>query len=310
VEPAQDARGWFAEAVGGLPMKKKSEESRALLLLVGPSVGILAALNVFPIFYAIYISLYNWSLAKPGPPRFLGLFNYEDLLDDDRFINSIQVSITFTVLAVLFEFILGLLLAFVFNSRGRGMVALRKLAILPVLVTPLIGGLVWRYMLNQDYGTITWFAYALGLGRPPFLTDDWMAMFSLVVADVWQWTPLVMLVIFAALQSVPEYIYEAARMDGLSRMQILWRVTLPLLRPAIVVILILRAIDAFRNLELVYMMTRGGPGGATETLPWYLYTTGFVDQDLGSASAMAVVMIVFITIVSQLVIRHLRYRER
>jgi multiple sugar transport system permease protein len=287
----------------------KKEDRGTLFLLLAPSLLILAALNIFPIVYAVYISLYNWSLAKPGPPRFLGLFNYEDLLEDDRFLNSIKVSVTFTILSVFFEFLLGLALAFVFNARLRGMVTLRKIAILPILVTPLIGGLVWNYMFNENYGTLTWFSYVLGFGRPPFLTNDWMAMFGLVIADLWQWTPLVMVVIFAALQSIPEYVYEAARMDGLNTRQVLWRITLPLLRPAIVVILLLRGIDSFRNLELVYMMTRGGPAGATETLPWYLYTTGFVNQDLGSASAMAVVMVVLVTIVSQFLVRQLRYRE-
>jgi multiple sugar transport system permease protein len=177
------------------------------------------------------------------------------------------------------------------------------------MVTPLVAGLVWFFMFNETYGTITWLAYELGFGRVPFFSEDFLALFCVVIADVWQWTPLVMLIMFAALQSIPEYVYEAGRMDGLSETQMLWRITLPLLRPALVVVLILRVTDSLRSLELVYMMTRGGPGGATETLPWYIYTTGFVNQDLGSAAAMAVVMVIFVTILSQFLVRQLRYRE-
>jgi multiple sugar transport system permease protein len=287
----------------------KTKRQRTGLLFVAPSVLLLAALNIFPFVFAAYMSLYNWSLAKPGPPRFLGWFNYRILLEDERFLNSIAVSATFVVLTVAVELLLGLGLAFLFNARIRGMVTLRKFALVPVMVTPLVGGLVWFYLFNETYGTITWMADALGLGRIEFFTNEWLAMFCLVVADAWQWTPLVMVIIFAALQAIPEYVYEAGRMDGLSEPQMLWRITLPLLRPAIVIVLILRAIDSFRNLELVYMMTRGGPGGATETLPWYIYTTGFVNQDLGSAAAMAVVMIVIVTVISQFLVRQIRYRE-
>jgi multiple sugar transport system permease protein len=280
-----------------------------MAFFIVPAVALLVALNVIPFGYALYMSFYNWSLAKPGPPNFLGWFNYEDLLENERFLNSLVVSARFVVLAVAIELVLGTALAFLFSARVRGMATLRKWSIAPVMVTPLVAGLVWFYMFNETYGTITWFAYELGFDRVPFFTDDFLALLCIVIADVWQWTPLVMLIMFAALQSIPEYVYEAGRMDGLSERQMLWRITFPLLRPAIVVVLILRVTDSLRSLELVYMMTRGGPGGATETLPWYIYTTGFVNQDLGSAAAMAVVMVIMVTVLSQFLVRQLRYRE-
>jgi multiple sugar transport system permease protein len=282
---------------------------RTVAFFVGPAVVLLVALNVVPFAYAFYMSFYNWSLAKPGPPNFLGWYNYEDLLVDERFQNSLVVTAQFVVLAVGIELVLGTALAFLFATKVRAMATLRKLAVAPVLVTPLVAGLVWFFMFNETYGTITWFAYALGMGRIPFFSDDFIALFCVVIADVWQWTPLVMLIMFAALQAIPEYVYEAGRMDGLSERQLLWHVVLPLLKPAFLVVLILRVTDSVRNLELVYMMTRGGPGGATETLPWYIYTTGFVNQDLGAAAAMSVVMVILVTVLSQLLVRQLRYRE-
>ncbi|MFO1070861.1 MAG: sugar ABC transporter permease [Geminicoccaceae bacterium] len=288
---------------------RKSGLGWTIAFFIAPAMILLVCLNVIPFVYALYMSFYNWSLAKPGPPNFLGWFNYEDLLVNERFINSLKVSASFVVLAVSIELVLGLALAFLFSARVRGMATLRKWSIAPVMVTPLVAGLVWFYMFNETYGTITWFAYELGLGRVPFFTDDRLALLCIVIADAWQWTPLVMLILFAALQAIPEYVYEAGRMDGLSERQMLRRITLPLLRPAIVVVLILRVTDSLRNLELVFMMTRGGPGGATETLPWYIYSTGFVNQDLGSAAAMAVVMVIMVTILSQFMVRQLRYRE-
>jgi len=278
-----------------------------LAVLIGPSLLLLTALNVAPFFLGVYMSLYYWSLANLGPPRFLGLLNYEYLFADYRFIDSIKVSLLFVVLSVATELVLGTTLAFVFSSRARGMASLRRISLLPVMVMPLVAGLVWFYLFNPTYGTVTWLCYAVGLGRIPFLTKDWLALLCLVIADVWQWTPLVMVVVFAALQSIPEYCYEAGKMDGLSQRQMLWRITLPLIRPAIVVIMILRAIDSFRNIELVYMMTRGGSG--TETLPWYIYSTAFIDGNLGSAAAMAVVMVLFVTVLTQFLVGRLRYRQ-
>ncbi|MGH6918639.1 MAG: carbohydrate ABC transporter permease [Geminicoccaceae bacterium] len=290
-------------------MKFSGEQRRTALLLISPAVIVLLAINLFPFVYAVYISFHHWTLARPQPPRFAGWFNYEEALTDDRFINAIWVSLSFVTLAVAVEFILGFLLAFVFHARLRGLATLRKISILPVMVMPLVVGLVWFYMFNENFGVVNWVVTLFGSPRLPFLTHDTLALWSLAIADVWQWTPFVMLVLFAALQSLPEYVYEAARMDGLSGWQIFWRITLPLLRPAIWVVLILRIVDAFRMVELVFMMTKGGPAGYTEVLPWYLYTTGFLSLDLGYAAAMAVLMLILVTIVSQLFVRRLAYKE-
>ncbi|WP_172330086.1 carbohydrate ABC transporter permease [Mangrovicoccus sp. HB161399] len=284
-------------------MSRNREAKRAAIVLVSPAMLLLFALNIFPVLYAVYISLHHWSLASPNPPRFAGLFNYQELWYDGRFSNSLGVSATFIALAVLIELALGFGLAFLFNRKLRGLETLRKLSLLPVMAMPLVVGLVWFYMLNQNFGVTNWVLSLFGIGAQPFLTDGTLAMLSVVLADVWQWTPFVMLVIFAALQSLPEYVFEAARMDGLTEREIFRRITLPLLRPAILVVLVIRAIDAFRMIELVFMMTKGGPGGSTEVLPWYIYTTGFLSLDLGYAAAMAVVMIVLVTLGAQVFVR-------
>jgi multiple sugar transport system permease protein len=290
-------------------MQLDRETRRAAWVLITPAVLVLLALNVFPMLYALDISLYYWRLSGLQPPRFVGLNNYELLFGDDRFLNSIGVSAAFVVLAVAVEFVLGLGLAFVFNAQLPGLATLRKLSLLPVMLMPLVGGLVWFYMFNENFGVINWFAYLLIGHRVPFLTNGTLALGTLVVADAWQWTPFVMLVLFAALQSLPEYVYEAARMDGLSEWNIFWRVTLPLLRPAIMIVLVIRIVDALRMIELVFMMTKGGPGGYTEVIPWYLYSVGFSSLNLGYAAAMAVLMIIMVSVLSQFLIRRLTVSE-
>jgi multiple sugar transport system permease protein len=290
-------------------MKLAVERRRAAWVLIAPALGILLALNLFPIVYALYISVHYWMLARPQPPRFAGLSNYKDLFFDERFRNAVLVSLKFIGLAVGIELLLGLGLAFVFNVRLRGIATLRKLTLLPSLVMPLVVGLVWFYMFDENFGLVNWIWVKLGGARVPFLTQGTLALLSIVATDVWQWTPFVMLVFFAALQALPEYVYEAARMDGLSGGQIFFRVTLPLLKPAILIVLIIRAVDALRSLELVFMMTKGGPAGDTEVLPWYLYTTGFLSLDLGYAAAMAVLMLALVTLLSQLFVKWLESQD-
>lgn len=268
----------------------------------------IVAINIFPILFALYISLHFWNFGR-GEPRFAGLFNYEELFYDDRFLNAVLTSAKFVFLAVSIEFLIGFGLAFLFNIKVRGMITLRKIAILPIMVMPLVAGLVWFYLFNENFGPINWFVTMLGYDRIAFLTDLDITIWALVAADVWQWTPFVMLVMFAALQSLPEYVYEAARMDGLSRWQTFWRVTVPMLRPSILIVLLLRLVDSFKMIELVFMMTKGGPAGRTEVLPWYLYVTGFQSMDLGYAAAMAVTMLIIITLVSQLLVSRLDYGE-
>ncbi|MCP4305581.1 MAG: sugar ABC transporter permease [bacterium] len=291
-------------------MSQNRESRRAAIILVSPAVLLLLALNIFPIAFAVFISLRHWSLSSPNPPRYAGWFNYEELTWDDRFINSLWVSATFILLAIIAELLLGFALAFLFNRKLKGLETLRKLSLLPVMAMPLVVGLVWFYMLNENFGVINWFVTLFGSERLPFLTDKILAMLSIVLADLWQWTPFVTLVIFAALQSLPEYVFEAGRMDGLTEREIFWRITLPLLRPAILVVLVIRAIDAFRMIELIFMMTKGGPGGSTEVLPWYIYTTGFLSLDLGYAAAMAVVMIIIVTIAAQVFVRRIADPEK
>ena len=290
-------------------MRLEREKRRSAFLLIAPAVIVLMAINLFPFFYALYMSFHTWSLGKPAPPRYVGWFNYEDAFQDDRFINAVLVSLKFVALAVAIEFLLGFLLAFVFSAKVHGLGILRRIGILPMMVMPVATGLVWFYIFNQNYGMANFLVGLLGLDSQPWLTDTGLALLAVVVADVWQWTPFVMLVAFAALQSLPEYVFEAARMDGLSVWQIFWRVTVPLLRPIAVIIVLIRLVDALRMFELVFMMTKGGPAGTTEILPYYIYVTAFQLLDVGYAAALAVLMLVLVNILAVLFIGRLQMYE-
>jgi multiple sugar transport system permease protein len=278
---------------------------RAAFQFIAPAVILLAALNLFPFFYALWMSLHRMGLAAQAQPRWIGFGNYQQAFNDERIWAATLASATFVTGAVVVEIILGTAMAFVFNQKLRGLDYLRRVSILPVMVMPIVTALVWFYLFNPNFGLVNWLASFVGLEKRDWLTTDGLAMAGIIMADVWQWTPFVMLVVFAGLQSLPEYIFEAAKMDGLNRWQTLWRVTLPMLQPTILVVLLIRLVDSFKTMELVFIMTHGA--GSTEILPYYVYLNAFVFRNLvGYAAVISLFMIILITIAAQLIAKRIR----
>jgi multiple sugar transport system permease protein len=278
---------------------------RAAFQFIAPAVILLAALNLFPFFYALWMSLHRMGLAAQAQPRWVGFGNYQQAFNDERIWAATLASTTFATGAVIVEIILGTIMAFVFNQKLRGLDYLRRVSILPVMVMPIVTALVWFYLFNPNFGLVNWLVSFIGLEKRDWLTTDGLAMAGIIMADVWQWTPFVMLVVFAGLQSLPEYIFEAAKMDGLNRWQTLWRVTLPMLQPTILVVLLIRLVDSFKTMELVFIMTHGA--GSTEILPYYVYLNAFVFRNLvGYAAVISLFMIILITIAAQLIAKRIR----
>jgi multiple sugar transport system permease protein len=278
---------------------------RAAFQFIAPAVILLAALNLFPFFYALWMSLHRMGLAAQAQPRWVGFGNYQQAFNDERIWAATLASATFVTGAVIVEIILGTIMAFVFNQKLRGLDYLRRVSILPVMVMPIVTALVWFYLFNPNFGLVNWLTSFIGLEKRDWLTTEGLAMAGIIMADVWQWTPFVMLVVFAGLQSLPEYIFEAAKMDGLNRWQTLWRVTLPMLQPTILVVLLIRLVDSFKTMELVFIMTHGA--GSTEILPYYVYLNAFVFRNLiGYAAVISLFMIVLITIAAQLIAKRIR----
>ena len=282
---------------------------RVAVLLIAPATLVLLGVFVYPFGYALYISFTEWTIGQQLTPTWAGLANYSSLVGDGRFLNAIFRSTVFVSLAVTIEFILGFLLALVFNKRLPAFGIFRTVAVLPVMVMPIATGLVWLYVLNFSYGPLNVLLGALDLPTQNWLPHPTGAMGALILADVWQWTPFVMIVIVAGLRSLPEYVYEAAALDGLRPVETFFKITVPLLRPVIFIVLLLRFMDAFKLMDLVFILTQGGPAGRTETLSYYIYVMGLQLFRVGLAAAVSILFLIFISIAAQVFVRYM-YREQ
>jgi multiple sugar transport system permease protein len=282
-------------------------------VLMAPTLIVLFAIGVYPFLYALYIAGHNVILSKPYMPRFfVGLYQYQAVIQDPEFWHALSTTIWFTVQAVFIEFWLGLGLALLFQRHLHGAGVLRLLILIPMILPPLVAALIWRYMFYPGAGLVTYYAggvtRALGWGEIPFLSDPTIAFHTLVFVDIWEWTPFMFLMMTAGLSSIPRQPYEAAEIDGASAWRVFWTITMPLLRPAILIAVVIRTMDAFRTYELIVIMTRGGPGNATTTLNVYLTKTGLEFFDASKAAAISLIMMMIIIVLSFVFIRALRSR--
>jgi len=280
---------------------------RHYLIFLGPTLLILLVMLAFPTGYVLIVSLRDFQLTNPtaGNP-FVGLENYRTLLSDPAFFAALWKSVLFTVASVALTFVLGMAIALLLNRRdlwGTGLT--RTVILVPLILTPLVIGATYRFMLERDNGIINEILAFVGLERIPFLASSAWAMISVILVDAWQWTPFAVLVLLAGLESLPVEPFEAARMDGASRWGEFWYITMPLLAPVIAVVLLIRTMDAFREFDKIFIMTGGGPGTATQTLPIFLYRAGFQDFNMGFSAATGVVMLIIVTLVSSLYVRRI-----
>ena len=270
-----------------------------------PAVFLLAAVAAFPVVYTIGLSLFDWSGAA-APPAWIGLRNYGGVFTGDPgFRNALFVTTYFTGVSVLIEVALGVGLAQLLNREFIGKGIARTLLILPVAGTPVALALVWRHMYNPSNGIFTWFVDILHLPPQRWLADATTVVPSLVLFDVWQWTPLIMLITLAGLVSLPSDIYEAAQIDGASPWQSFWRITLPLVRPSIVAAAMLRFMDSVKTFDQIYVTTQGGPGIASQTLNLYVFDQAFQYLHFGYASALLIILF-FIILAGNVVLVSLR----
>ena len=279
-------------------------DRRLPLLFPLPAVLFVLVLMVFPIVYNLRLSLTEWSMSAVRPPAHVGLRNYTTFLfDDPRFWPAVWRTFYFTVLAVGIETILGVTIALLLNREFKARGAVRTLLLLPVVATPVAVGLMWLLLFEPTIGFINYVLSRLGLPPQPWLASAGQVIPSLVLVDVWQWTPMMVLLVMAGLATLPSDPFEAAVVDGATPLQILTRVTLPLLRPTVVAAIMLRAIDALKTFDIIYTMTQGGPGFASETLNVYAFTTAFLYFRMGSAASLLVLFFVLVLAVTVLLAR-------
>jgi multiple sugar transport system permease protein len=263
----------------------------ARFLFPAPAVVLVAGIIAYPIAYTVWMSLQEWFASSVTPPKLIGLDNYRRIVTADaRFHQALARTVYFTVLVVGAETVLGVAMALLFNREFWGRGLLRTLAILPMVATPVAIGLVFVMMYHPTLGVANYLLSVLQL--PPFTWtySSATALYALAVVDIWQWTPLIMLIALAGLASLPQEPYEAARIDGASTFQAFWHITLPLLRPALVVAILFRAIDAIKTFDIIFIMTQGGPANSTETINILLFNQAFSYFNMGYASSMAVAL--------------------
>lgn len=264
----------------------------APILFPLPAVLAILVLIVAPVLTNFVISLYDWFIG--GAPRFAGLANYSRALGDARFWNGVGKTLYFTLVAVPVQLALGLGIAVLFNRDFPGKALARTAMLLPMVATPVAIALIWALMFNPSLGVLNYFLDTLGLPRLLWVAQAKTAIPSLVLVDVWQWTPMIALILLAALQGVPAEHYEAARIDGANDLQLFRYVTLPGIRSAIVVALILRSIDALKTFDIIYVITEGGPGTASETLNVFAFKTGFQFFQAGYGSTLLIFLMVLV----------------
>lgn len=280
---------------------------RHYLIFLGPTLLILVAMLAFPTVYVLITSFREFNLTDPMAGRpFVGFENYTTLLTSSAFYSALWKSVVFTAASVALSSGLGMAIALLLNRRDvRGAGITRIVILVPLILTPLVIGAVYRFMLERDNGIVNEILDLVGLDRIPFLANSTWAMISVILVDVWQWTPFAVLVLLAGLESLPDPPFEAARIDGASRWAEFRYITVPLLAPVIAVVLLIRTMDAFREFDKIFIMTGGGPGAATETLPIFLYRAGFQDFNMGFSAATGVIMLLIVTVVSSLYVKRI-----
>ena len=273
------------------------------LYMVLPAVIVLLLLTIYPFIYLIYVSLHIWPISPNLPKIFLGFGQFTYLFSDPAFIESMQVTISLTVVGVSLQISLGTLLAILLSTKSKFTNYFTLPFMIPVFVAPVVVGLIWKFMFNYDLGILNYLLNVIGLESINWLGTTTTAFWSVVLIDTWQWTPFTTLIIKAGLDSVDPTPQEAAYVDGATRFQIFRFVTFPTIAPIFTVALLFRTLDAFKAFDIIYVVTRGGPGGSTYVLGYNIWKTAFYQNQLGLSAAMSVIMIIIATIFALILVK-------
>jgi len=280
------------EAAAATIERRRRNYARTYLWFVVPAAVAVLGTILFPWLFTLYVSAFDWRLGSAR--EFVGFANYTKLFSDERFGWAMLRTFYYTALSVIFPLILGLAAALVFNNKFplRGLA--RTIFILPMMATPVAVALVWTMMFHPQLGVLNWLLQQVGIPPSMWVYHADSVIPTLVLVEVWHWTPLVMLLLLGGLAALPIDPYEAAKIDGATPLQVFRYITLPLLAPYLVVALIIRTIDALKAFDTIYVITQGGPGSASETINIYLYLQAFAFYNMGYASAVVVVFFALI----------------
>ncbi len=261
-----------------------------------PALVVISAVIVFPWVFTLWMSAHRWTLGQEQ--SFIGFENYIRLASDGRFWESLWHTLIYTVLSVVAPLFLGTLAALVFDAQFPLRGFLRGVFVMPMMATPVAIALVWTMMFHPQLGVLNYLLSFIHIGPLEWIYNQSTVIPSLVLVETWQWTPLVMLIVLGGLAAVPREPYESAEIDGANAWQKFRYLTMPMIAPFLMIAVIIRSIDAVKSFDIIYAMTQGGPGTASETINIYLYNTAFAYYDIGYGSAMAVVFFIIIVALS------------
>lgn len=270
-------------------------DRRQALVFPAPAVMALFLIVIIPIGYNLYLAFTKWTIGL-GDPRFIGFDNFIELFWDARVLNGLKVMVYFSGVSLSIELALGLLIALYFHRQFKGSEIVQAIYIFPFAATPVAVALIWRIMLNPEIGIMNYLLESIGLPGSLWVSSARTVIPALVMVDVWKWTPMITLIVLAGLKSLPNDPYEAARIDGANMLQIFWYITLPLIRPVLLAALMLRSLDNLKEFDIIYTITQGGPGIASETLYLYSYNVGFSFFKAGYGSALMVVVFLIVLV--------------
>jgi len=286
-----------------------SKDNKYALILLTPAFALVIFLFIFPLSHSFYLGFFNYNLIS-GEQSFAGINNYIWLFGDPDFLWSIGRNFFYTAFVVAFNFILGFAFAELVIQKFPGRAVVQAIILLPMLLMPVAGAITWRMLYNTEFGLINNFLATIGLDRIPWLANSDTALFAVMITDIWAWTPWMFLVLLAGLQSLPRDVFEAARVDGASMFRRWWNLTLPLMKPVIFVAITLKSIDTFRTFDYIWVMTKGGPGGATHVLSSFGYLIGFSSFKFGTAAAVSTIAFILALLLALFLIRFMMRRTR
>ena len=276
-----------------------------------PALLVIALFTIYPVFYAVRISFYRYILTKPNAHPFIGLKNFSNVITSYYFKNALSNTAIYTLAAVAGVMIFGIIVALLLNTRLRSVNALKLIILLPWAIPAVVAGLMWKWVLNSDFGILSGILYSLGAIKSyiPFLGDPTLAKLSLVMAHVWKEGPLAAIFLLAGLQLIPDEYYEAARIDGGGGLHVFRLITLPLLRPILLVVLVYETMIAILTFDIVYVLTGGGPADATSLISWFAYAEIFKFLDLGAGVALSIIIALITLVLIIVYMRALRTED-
>ena len=275
-------------------------------LLTAPSLAALMLVITFPLIFALFTSFYDYTLLNPRHDHFVGGENYQEAWDEEYLAGSFRVTVKFVLASVIIEFAIGFMLALALNAIERFKTVYYLILLAPLLINPVVVGLLWRMLLHAELGIVNYVAGLFGIAPVNWLGDVEVAFWTVVMVDIWHQVSFMAILLLAGLSALPREPYEAARMDGASALRCFLHITLPLMRPVIMVALLLRLIFAIKTFDIIFIMTKGGPGTSTDLISYFIYRAAFFGLDIGRASAMSVGLLALVLLLTAWLYRYMR----